>query len=563
MSHPKNSRHIGRYRQIASTLARHGLGYLVGLAGLERFVPFQHGWFGHPRRQLPYTRPEHIRMALEELGATFVKIGQIVSTRPDLFPPEYINELAKLQDAATPAPWAAVETQLVAELGRPLTSVFASFEREPLAAASIGQAYAATLLDGSEVVVKVRRPGVGKQVEEDLEILQSLAANANDRWEQAAQYDPVGLAAEFARTLRAELDYVRERRNAERFARNFADDPTVHVPRIYAEQSSAQVLTLERIRGIKINDLAALDAAGVDRKALAARSTRIVLKMVFEDGFFHADPHPGNFFVEPGVDGQAGGRIGLIDFGMVGLVDERTRKQLVDLLMAITSQDADRLVDAFIGLGVTQQRVNRALLRQDLEQLLAQYYGQSLGEINVSGLITDALVVTRRHLLQMPTNMALLLKTIIMSEGLGAQLDPSFNLMTVLAPFAQQLLLKQYSPRTWGKQLGRAGLEMAQLATELPHQLRRMGSEIERGNLEIGVRPEGFAPLINRLEQLANRVVLGIIAAAFINGLAVLMSVYHPPGWDQWAGAVFAFGFVVAAGLGIYLVWTIAHSGRK
>lgn len=549
--------HLSRYRQIAEVLARHGLGYLLSVAGLERFVPFHKGLLGHPRRDRPYTRPEHIRMALEELGTTFIKLGQILSTRADLLPPEYQTELAKLQDAAPPVPSNIVLELVVAELGRPIDKVFASFDPTPLAAASIGQAHGATLHDGTEVVVKVRRPGVVEQVEEDLEILQNLAAAASRRWEFADQYDLVGLAQEFAQTLRAELDYIREGRNAERFAANFAEDPNIHIPRVFWEMTTSRVLTLERIRGSKINDLAALEAAGIDRRALAERAARIILKMVFEDGFFHADPHPGNFFIE------AGGRIGLIDFGMVGTVDERTQEQLVEILLTLTGHNVDRLVDALLDVGVVRHRVNRDLLRRDLEHFLSRYYGRPLSEITVSPIISDALAVVRRHRLQLPPNLALLLKTVAMHEGLVMQLDPSFRLTTVMEPYAQRLLLRRFSPVIWARRLGQASVDLAWLGTELPQHLRRFIGELERGGLEIGMRPEGFEPIIGRFERLTNRLVLGIIAAAFINGLAVLISVYHPPGWEQWAGVFFAIGFIFAAALGAYLAWSILRSGRR
>lgn len=278
MATSRKHAHVNRTRQIATTLARHGLGYLVGILGLERFVPFHKGLLKHPRRAQPYTRPEHVRMALEELGATFIKLGQILSTRTDLLPPEYLAEFARLQDAAPTIPLEAVQETISRELGQPIEAIFATFDPNPLAAASIGQVHAATLLDGTEVVVKVRRPGVVEQVEEDLEILQHLAVTASRRWERADQYDLVGLAQEFAQTLRAELDYLREGHNAERFAANFADDATVHIPRVYWKITTSRVLTLERISGIKINDLAALDAAGIDRVTLAERAARIILK---------------------------------------------------------------------------------------------------------------------------------------------------------------------------------------------------------------------------------------------------------------------------------------------
>ncbi|WP_216641313.1 ABC1 kinase family protein [Thermus scotoductus] len=526
------------------------------MLGLERFVPFHHGLLGHPRRHEPYTRPEHIRMALEDLGAAWIKLGQILSTRADLLPPEYLTELAKLQDAVPPVPSEAVREVIATELGLQPEQVFASFDPTPLAAGSIGQAHAATLFDGTEVVVKVRRPGVVEQVEQDLELFLNLAAAASRRWELAEEYDLVGLAQEFAQTLRSELDYLREGWNADRFAQNFSGDPTVHIPRVFWELTTSRVITLERIHGIKINDLQALEAAGVNRSALAEQTARILLKMVFEDGFFHADPHPGNFFVEPG------GRIGLIDFGMVGSVDEPTQERLTTLLLALTRRDPDRLVEAFLDLGVARRRVDRAGLREDLQHLTARYYNRSLREIAVGPLLADTLAIVRRHRLHLPTNLVLLLKTVMMAEGLVAQLDPDFRLTDVLVPFAERMVLKQYSPLRWVRRLGTAGLEAAELGAELPRQLRRLVRELEQGELQFGMRPEGFEPLMGRLERLANRLVLGMLASAFIVGLAVLMAVFHPPNVERLVGPAFGLGFVAAVLLGAYLAWTILRPHR-
>jgi ubiquinone biosynthesis protein len=532
------------------------LGYLVGILGLDRFVPFHWGLFGHPKRAEPYSNPEHVRMALEETGAAFIKLGQILSTRPDLLPPEYQAELSKLQDAAPKVPVEIVRDTLVAEFGQPVESVFASFDSEPLAAASIGQAHLATLRDGTEVVVKLRRPGVFEQVEEDLEILHNMAAAASLRSELAAQYDLVGLVQEFSQTLRAELDYIREGRNAERFAENFAEDRYVHIPRVFWDQTTPRVLTLERISGVKIDDLTSLEAAGIDRKRLAERAAHVILKMVFDDGFFHADPHPGNFFVE------RDGRLGLIDFGMVGTVDQRTQEQLVGLLFAVTSRDPDRLVDAFVNLHIVQRRVDRELLRRDFEHLLSRYYGRPIGEIAVGPVLSDALTVVRRHRLQLPASLALLIKTVMMHEGLEAKLDPDLRMTELLAPYAERLMLRQYSPFFWAQRLRQAGLDMAAAGVEFPQQLRRLIGELERGGLQIGMRPEGFERVLNRFERLGNRIVLGIIAAAFVNGLALLMSVYRPEGWEGWVGVIFGVGISVALLLGIYLAWSIVRTGR-
>jgi ubiquinone biosynthesis protein len=493
---------------------------------------------------------------MEELGTTFIKLGQLLSTRPDLLPPEYLNEFAKLQDAAPPIAPAVARERIEAELGQPLEKLFASFTAEPLAAASIGQAHAATLFDGAEVVVKVRRPGAVEQVEEDLEILHNLAVAASRHWDFAARYDLPGLVQEFVQTLRAELDYLCEGRNAERFAANFAGDPTVHIPRICWETTSSRVLTLERVRGTKISDAAALDAAGIDRHALARSGTEVILKMVFEDGFFHADLHPGNLFIE------ADGRFGLIDFGMVGALDETLQERLARLVYALSRQDYDELAAVLLELGVSQQRVDQRILRHDLERLIQPYYGHPLGEIKLGALLDQAFAIMRRHNLRLPPNLALLIKTIIVTEGLGLRLDPSFRLTTVLAPYAERLMLRQYAPPRVLKKLGQAGLDLARLGVEIPQQLRQLLGELERGGLEFGLRPESFEPLLRRLESLANRIVLGILASAFIIGLAVLLSVYHPPGWEHWAGAMFAVGFFFATLLGIYLAGSLLRSKR-
>jgi ubiquinone biosynthesis protein len=555
MVRPKGA-YVHRFQQIAEVLARHGLGYLHSALGLGRLVPFPQALLGHPHHAERPTPPQRLRMALEDLGTTFIKLGQLLSTRADLLPPEYLTELSKLQDAAPPVPTEEIQELLVAELGRPIEAIFASFDPAPLAAASIGQAHAARLPDGTEVVIKVRRPGVVEQVKEDLEILHNLASAASRHWEFADRYDVVGLAEEFAQTIRAELDYLHEARSAERFAANFARDPSVHIPHIYWETTTSRVLTLERIRGTKISDLVALDAHRIDRPALARRGTEVILKMIFEDGFFHADLHPGNFFIEPD------GRFGLIDFGMTSTVDERTQDHLAGLVLAIVSQDYDQLVEVLLDLGLSRKRVDRHLLRRDLEHLITPYYGQPLGEVALAPLLNDAFAIIRQHHLHLPPNLALLVKTIILTEGLGARLDPGFHLTSVIEPYAERLIFLQYSPSRWVRKLGRASLEMARLGAEVPQQLRRVMGEIERGGFEIGMRPESFEPLISRLERLANRLVLAIIAAAFIVGLAVLLSFYHPQGWERWTGAMLAIGFVFASALGFYLAWSIIRSGR-
>lgn len=425
---------------VLAIVARHALGYILGLMRLDRFVPFHHGLLGHARRDEPYTRAEHVRLAMEELGAASTKIGQILSTRDDLLPPTYQVELAKLRDAAPPAPPDAIAAALRAELQRPIHATFATFDPQPVAAASIGQAHNATLHDGSPVIVKIRRPGIVDQVDIDLVIFEHIVRKLVRVSPTARRYDLSGLSREFATTLRAELDYRREADNIERFSANFANDPTIHIPSVYREFSTARVLVLERLEGLKIDDRASLDAAGIDRSLLARRATTAMLRAIFEHGFFHADPHPGNFFIEPD------GRIGIIDFGMVGTVDDAIRAGLRAVLLAVVDRDSAPLFDAFVALDVMSAPSDRTLLARDFDKLISEHLLKPLSDLAVGTLLRDVLTVVRRHRLRLPPNLALLAKTLVMCEGIAAHLDPSFEMTVAVEPFLPQLLAAESAP---------------------------------------------------------------------------------------------------------------------
>ncbi|WP_238695426.1 ABC1 kinase family protein [Ornithinimicrobium flavum] len=377
------------------TLSVHGFGFTIGAMGLQGRFPFHRGLPGHQQGRT-YTQPEHLRLALEQLGPTFVKLGQLLSTRSDLLPSEYTVELAKLQDDTAAVPTKVILKALTEEVGDP--GVFDRFDDAPLASASIGQAHAASLA-GTEVVVKVRRPGAVETVRADLEILQNLAVTAARHSEVARGYDVVGIAQDFSTTLLAELDYLAEAHNAERFATNFADDPHVQIPAVFWETTTSRVLTLERVHGLKIDDVAALDAAGIDRRELAERATGVLCQMVFEDGFFHADPHPGNFFVAPD------GSLGVIDFGMVGELDDALREQLIALLVPLLRGDLDRTTEAMLDLVGNPPGVDRQALRAGLAPLVGRFGGVPLADLALTGLITDVLALVRRHQLRLPTDL--------------------------------------------------------------------------------------------------------------------------------------------------------------
>ena len=502
-----------RERQIAQVLVRYGLSYLASVVGLERLAAVERSLIGRQPPE-PHTEPENLRLALEELGPTFIKLGQLLSTRADLLSADYRAELTKLQDAAPAVPSEVVEDIVERELRAPAESVFAAFEPVPLACASVGQAHNATLHDGTEVVVKVRRPNVVEEMERDFEIILNLAARARRHSKTAARYDVVGLTDEFVRTLRAQLDYLQEARNAERFAANFVTDPWVQIPRVFPDLTTSRVITLERIRGMKITDLTALDEAGLDRHELAERTALINAKMIFEDGFFHADPHPGNFFIEPT------GRVGIIDFGMVGELDDRLREQLGRLLNGFIRQDPGRLADALLALDTSTTVIDRGRLRDDLGNLLAHYVGRSTGDISLRGALGAVLEIGRRYRLRVPRDLSLLFTVLIVAEGIVAEVDPSFRYAEALAPYARRHLLSGITPAAAVRRLEQFGIDLAELASDLPPRLNRISEAIETGGLEVHVRTDELDALLARAERVGNRVAASVLMAAVINGLA-------------------------------------------
>lgn len=546
---PVVRRRLDRYREIAETLARHGLGVLLGASGMERWIPFHQVLARTAHRSQPYSTAEHIRLALEELGPTFIKLGQLLSTRPDLLPAAYLTELARLQDSTSPIPSPVIRELVEQELGQPPEEAFASFDLVPLASASIGQAHAATLLDGTEVVVKVRRPGVGEQIEEDLEILQNLAAQASRRWEDAADIDLSGLVEEFARTLRAELDYLAEGRSAERFADNFAGEEGVHIPRVHWDTTTSRMLTLERIRGLKVSDLDGLDAAGIDRPALAARAAEVAAQMIFDDGFFHADPHPGNLFIE------SDGRIGLIDFGMVGVVDAELRERLGVLLLALTRKDPQRIASALVKMATSAEPVNLVVLARDMVPIIDLYDGRPIGDVPVGKLIREVLSVMRRRHLQLPREVSLLLKMVVMTEGMGVTLDPQFHLGEVVGPYAVRLVANRYSPTAVAHHLAEAGVDAVELVTQLPGQLRRLQAMLDNGGPEVHLRAGDLEPLVGRVETVVSRVVVGMVTVAALRGVGELVRADRDR-WRSWGLPLLGAGVGTATSLAGYLAWT-------
>jgi ubiquinone biosynthesis protein len=516
---PKHKGHFARYRQIAMVLAKYRLEEVLRYVGLQKYLAFSLVLSGNPFRKMAYTKPERMRMAIEELGTSFVKLGQILSTRADLLPPAYTQELSKLQSSLKPLPVEVMKKVISDELGRSTDEVFISFDPNPIGVASIGQVYSCTQVDGIEVVVKVQKPGVPELVEEDMYILGRAAVSATKHWKGAQQYDLVGIVQEIADTIKTETDYIREGHNAEYFAQFFQEDRSIHIPKILWESTTVRVITMERILGIGILDVQSLDKAGFDRKELAKRSVSLWLKMVFEGEVFHADPHPGNLFVEPD------GRLGLVDYGMVCMVDDEVRWRLANALKAILDRDVDLLIDALIELGAVSLRLegSRARLRKDMKYVMSHYptiHLQKRSE-SVSSNLGQLFSLLRRNHIQLPSNTFLLLKTIIMAQSLGRGLDPDFDIAPMLESSVIQIIKKRYSITAALRRLPSATAELASLAGGLPQRLDRMMKTVERGEIQVRADVSGVEQHIHHLKRLVNRTVICIIGASVILGLAL------------------------------------------
>ncbi|MEI7771899.1 MAG: AarF/UbiB family protein, partial [Chloroflexales bacterium] len=512
----RQARYLGRYREIAQVLVGHGFGYLVEQLGLLSLLSL-------PRRLVlrvppapPLSSAERLREALIALGPAFVKLGQMLSTRPDIVPAEFVHELGKLQDTVPPFPSHVAIATIEESLGRPIGDLFASFDQTPLAAASLGQVHAATLPGGELVVVKVQRPDIAGRINTDLAILADLAALAEERFAIGAQYHFAELAHEFAQTLRAELDYRREGRNADRFRQLFTDAPEVKIPAIYWDYTDSRVLTSERLFGVKINDLPALAAAGIDRVSLARGSMQVILKEIFSFGFFHSDPHPGNFFA---LDGN---RLGVVDFGQVGSLDRPTTQGLLLLLAALVDHDTRAALRALEQLGVLSRRAITPSLRHDMAHFTDGFVDRPLSDLSARETIGELLVLLRRHEIMMPGPMVMLLKALVMMEGLGVMLDPSLDVFGIARPYVQHALAEQFSPSAIGRWATNQGRALGETTLELPHQLSDLLQQINDGELKVQTRELELRRLSSALIGAANRLAVGIVLAAFLLGVGMV-----------------------------------------
>lgn len=544
------ARDLGRLFEISSILIRYGFGDMVRRLGigvvLERAGKVLH-W--EEADDLARLEPaERIRHALEELGPGFVKLGQVLSTRSDLFPPEYIAEFRKLQDHVSPLPFGDIIDQLETDIGGPIDEVFAKVEQKPLAAASIAQVHRATLKTGEEVILKIRRPGISKVIDADLRLLKRIAEIAEEKVSEIRRFQPQKVAAEFDKSIRSELDLVNECKNAERIANNFKGFPDIIIPKVYWEYASESLNVQQFVKGIPGSDLLAVDAAGLDRKKLAVLGANAVLKMVFEDGFFHADPHPGNVFYLPG------NRIVFIDFGMTGRLSEDRRNQLVELLFAFVDRQSTRVCKILMLWSGAAGSRNDTLVGQ-IDDLIDRTHGVPLKQLRMSELMSDVIAILQTHNLSLPPDLTLLSKAFISLEGMGHQLDPDYDMITEAQPFMKKLLLDRLSPEQLIKR-GRRGLEDGfEVLTGLPKDTHDLVKTLQNGQFKFRVEIDRADQFLDRIDDFIGRLIMGIVIAALIVGSSIVMTV---SGSDiPLSLSVFAMlGFSAAVLGAIYLLFT-------
>jgi len=551
--------HVNRYRQILTVLVKYGFGDLVDRLRIGQYLEIGLQLIARHRREQveKLSRAERVRMIFEELGPTFIKLGQVLSTRPDLIPAEFVAELEKLQRRVPPFPFAQAREIIEAELRRPLSEAYAHFEEESIAAASIGQVHRARLQDGEEVVVKVQRPHIRHVIEVDLEILLHLATLLERHIEGARVHRPTKIVEEFARVMEQELNYNAEIAHLERFANQFLEDSTVYVPKVYRDYSTGHVLTMEYVSGLHVNDLEALAAHGLDRRRIAARGAELILKQIFVHGFFHADPHPGNVYILPGDV------ICYLDFGMVGRLDRLTRESFADLVYGAAARDSPKTVAALLRLTEHDEEVEPDLraLERDVAEMVDVHVAPKLGRVDMGRLLQQLLQLVSRHQLRIPPNLVTMLRAMVVVEGLGVTLDPELDMVSKAAPYVRRIKLERFEPRRLLGELYDSGTEFLQLIREVPGGLREALKLARRGGLRMALEHRGFEKMLDTYEHTANRVSFAIVVAALIVGSSLIVHSQIPPKWYE-ISVIGLIGFLAAGVMGFLLLLSIVRHGR-
>jgi ubiquinone biosynthesis protein len=552
-------RDLPRLHEITSVFIRHGLGDLVrraGIAGVLERAGQMLSW-GARAESARLEPAQRARLALEELGPTFVKLGQLMATRVDLFPPSWIAEFEKLLTETPPVAFDALLPEVERALGRSPFEVFRDLDPVPLASASIAQVHRAKLQDGTPVVLKIRRPGIRAKVEADLRLLAQIAQLIESEIPEARRYQPAEIAAQFARSLERELDLAVEARHVERLAKNFEGDPYIVIPRVHPEWTSEVMNVQEHVEAIPGTDMAAVRAAGLDPKLLAARGVESTLKMILIDGFFHADPHPGNVLFLPD------NRIVMIDCGMVGRLSPMRRNQVVDLLAGLARMDEEAMLDVLLDWA-GDAYVDEARLAADVNELVYDYEGVPLKDIRIGALVREFAAIIRRHSIVLPPDLTLMFKALITMEGLGRQFDPEFHIIDHLTPMIRRALAERYQPAGLVRR-GRSTLaQVANLVTSVPRDLARLLRDARRGKTRIDLDLKRLDHFGRQLDRTIDRATMGIMTASLVIGSAIVMTVPEGPSvlGIPLLTAFGVVGYVVAFMNSLWIIFGMWRSGK-
>ena len=551
------ARDMGRLNQILGVFIRHGFGDSVRRLGLaDRLDRAGHALkWEHAADLARLEPPVQVRLAIEELGPTFVKLGQILAGRADLFGPEYIAEFEKLHSRVPALPLDQLRPQLREDLGGEPEDVFARFDTEPLAAASIAQVHRAQLKDGTEVVVKIRRPGISETIAADLRLLGRLAALAEAELPALKPYRPQLLVRELARSLQRELDLASECRSAERIGAHMAALPWIVVPKVHWDFTKERVNVQDFVDGIPGHETARLDAAGLDRRLLAQRGAQAVLQQIVQDGLFHADPHPGNVFYLPG------NRIAFVDFGMVGRLSVRRREELLQLLLGLVERNPQTVADVLLDWTGDDHGVNLGSLETEIEAFVDQYHGAPLAELNLGQMLGDVTAILREHHLGLPSDLALLIKAFITLEGMGRGLDPSFHMTTEALPLLQRVVRARYRPKVVANRAWQTLRRTLAVAEQLPHDVTRLLRNARRGKVHVGIDIAHLKRVGDQIDRAANRLTMALVIASLIIGSSIVMTVQGGP--TLFGLPAFGFiGFASAFVGGLWLVRAIWRSSK-
>ena len=552
----RNIRSIRRYLNIVRVLSTYGFDQVLEMLGLADVVVRSRKLF---HRSVPdiarLTAAERMRLALEELGPTFIKLGQILSTRPDVIPYAFIREFEKLQDNVPSFSFEAVLSQITTELGGSAEQFFAYIDPVPLAAASIAQVHRARLNSGEDVVIKVRRPGIVEVVEADISALMALAGLAERHIAGSELYDPVGVVREFARTIRREMDFTREGHTIEKFRDNFAKTPWMYFPSVYWEQSSRAILTMEYIAGVKVSDREKFSDDGLDGKLIARRGADSFLEMVLKHGFFHGDPHPGNVLILPD------NVICLLDYGIVGRLDEGLKTFLTDILSAIVNRDMDEVVSLLLFAGDISDTLDIRALKRDLFNFIDGYYEIPLKEIEVGRMLLEFIDIVTLYRIRIPIDLVLLAKSLVLIEGMGRTLDPAFDMVEHLRPFIVRAIRQKFSPLRVSRDINQILSSYLNLARNIPRDLKEIINRVNRNKFKIDLEHRGLDKFTAEFDRSINRLSTSMILAAMIIGSSIIMQTDKGPKVMDFP--VFALtGYSVAGFVGLWLVYAIIRSGR-